>query len=166
MRPNGPKCTQIVPNAPKRQFMVQRGGSGAFVVKNYDANSWHELLHQFGPFCSEFSKASKRSQMHQNSTKLTKTSVQNWTQNFVLVRFILFWSIWERLVALQNSVQNRPNQCKSSCHEVTSEFSAMNVPGPSHQTPNRSFGAFRTIWVHFGPFSCLTKLGAKRAQKV
>ena len=29
-----------------------------------------------------------------------------------------------------------------------------------------SFGAFRTIWVHSGPFGCLTKLGAKRAELV
>ena len=32
-QPNGPGCTQIVRNAPKRQFRVQCGGSGAFVVK-------------------------------------------------------------------------------------------------------------------------------------
>ena len=45
-QPNGPECTQIVRNAPKRQFRVQWGGSGAFVVKkNSDATSWHELLH-------------------------------------------------------------------------------------------------------------------------
>ena len=25
---------------------------------------------------------------------------------------------------------------------------------------------FRTIWVHLGPFGCLTKLGAKRAELV
>ena len=31
--PNGPKCTQIVPNAPKCQFRVQWGGSGSFVGK-------------------------------------------------------------------------------------------------------------------------------------
>ena len=28
------------------------------------------------------------------------------------------------------------------------------------------FGAFRTIWVHLGPFGCLTKLGAKQAELV
>src|SRR6185312_13741830 len=28
------------------------------------------------------------------------------------------------------------------------------------------FGAFRTVWVHLGPFGCLTKLGAKRAELV
>src|SRR6185437_676850 len=32
-QPNGPECTQIVRNTQKRQFMVQWGGSGAFVVK-------------------------------------------------------------------------------------------------------------------------------------
>ena len=30
---------------PKPQFLVQCGGSGAFVAKNSDAISWHELLH-------------------------------------------------------------------------------------------------------------------------
>src|SRR6185312_12650260 len=28
------------------------------------------------------------------------------------------------------------------------------------------FGAFRIIWVNSGPFGCLTKLGAKRAELV
>ena len=32
-QPNGPECTQIVRNTPKCQFMVQWGGSGAFVAK-------------------------------------------------------------------------------------------------------------------------------------
>ena len=32
-QPNGPEYTQIVRNTPKRQFGVQWGGSGAFVVK-------------------------------------------------------------------------------------------------------------------------------------
>ena len=36
-QPNGLKCTQIVQNAPKHQFSVQWGGSGAFVAKNSDA---------------------------------------------------------------------------------------------------------------------------------
>ena len=44
-QPKSIECTQIVRNAPKRQFRVQRGGSGAFVVQNSDATSWHKLLH-------------------------------------------------------------------------------------------------------------------------
>ena len=52
-QPNGPKCTQIVRNAPKCEFRVQWGGSGAFIAKNSDATSWHELLHQFGPFWTD-----------------------------------------------------------------------------------------------------------------
>ena len=74
-QPNGPECNQIVQNDQKRQFRVQSGGSGAFVAKNSDATSWHELLHQFDPFYTEFCKATKRSQMHPNSMKRTKTSV-------------------------------------------------------------------------------------------
>ena len=33
-------------------------------MKNSDATSWHKLLHLFGPFCTEFRKATKRSLMH------------------------------------------------------------------------------------------------------
>src|SRR6185312_13650401 len=71
-QPNGTKCTQIVRNAPKHEFRSQRGQSGVFVVKNYDVTSWHVLLHQFGPFCTEFCKAAKRSQMHPNSQDTPK----------------------------------------------------------------------------------------------
>src|SRR6185437_11293253 len=44
-QPNGTKCTQMVRNATKHEFRVQWGGSVAFVVKNSDATSSHELLH-------------------------------------------------------------------------------------------------------------------------
>src|SRR6185312_232705 len=74
-QPNGHKCTKNVQNAPKHEFRVQWGGLGALVAKNSDATSYHELLYQFGPFCTEFSKSTKRSPMHQNYTKCTKISV-------------------------------------------------------------------------------------------
>ena len=70
---NCPKYTQIVLNAPKHEFGVQWGGTGEFVVKNSDVTFCYELLHQFSPFCSEFRKATKRSQMRPNSMKRTKT---------------------------------------------------------------------------------------------
>ena len=44
-QPNGPKCTQMVRNATKHEFRVQWGGSGALIMKNYDATLSHELLH-------------------------------------------------------------------------------------------------------------------------
>ena len=58
-QPKSPRCTQIVWNAPKRDFRVQCVGSGAFIAKNSDATSWHERLHQLCPFCTEFCKATK-----------------------------------------------------------------------------------------------------------
>ena len=77
-----------------------------------------------------------------------------------------FHTIWDRLVALRNSVQNGSNWCKSSCHEVASEFFTMNAPDPPLWTLNRHFAMFRTIWMHLGPFGCLTKLGAKWVELV
>ena len=42
----------------------------------------------------------------------------------------------------------------------------MNALDPPYQTLKSCFGAFRTIWVHLGPFGCLTKLAAKWAELV
>ena len=36
----------------------------------------------------------------------------------------------------------------------------------THLDPKLMFFVFRTIWVQSGPFGCLTKLGAKRAELV
>ena len=55
----GHKCIQIVQHTPEHEFMSQRGQSGAFVAKNFDTTSWHELLHHFVRFCTEFCKATK-----------------------------------------------------------------------------------------------------------
>ena len=79
----------------------------------------------------------------------------HWSLTDGLVHFILFGCIWDCLVALRNSVQNGPNKCKSSCHEVASEAFATNAPDPPHWTLNSCFGAFHTIWVHLGPFFAL-----------
>ena len=73
---NDPKCTQTLWKAPKHEFRVQWGGSGAFVGKNYNVTSWHELLdllHQFSMFCTKFHAVTKQSQMHPNTTKHTET---------------------------------------------------------------------------------------------
>ena len=40
----------------------------------------------------------------------------------------------------------------------------MNKPDTPHWTLKLRFGAFHTIWVHLGLFSCLTELGAKQAE--
>ena len=44
-QPNGPKYTQVLRNAQKHEFRVEWVGSGALIAKNFDATSWHELLH-------------------------------------------------------------------------------------------------------------------------
>ena len=36
----------------------------------------------------------------------------------------------------------------------------------THRNLNSCFGAFRTIWLHMGPFGCLTKHGAEWAELV
>ena len=51
-------------------------------------------------------------------------------------------------------------------NEIASEFFATNAPNPPHWTLNLCFATIHTIWVHFRPFGCLTKLGEKRAELV
>ena len=61
---------------------------------------------------------------------------------------------------------NGQNRCKSSCHEVASEFFAMKAPDLTHWTLNSHFGAFHTIWVHLRLFGCHRTLSAKRVKLV
>ena len=52
-------------NASKHEFRVQWGGSRAFIAKNSDASSWHEVLrklHQFSPFGNVFHAVTKKIQ--------------------------------------------------------------------------------------------------------
>ena len=82
------------------------------------------------------------------------------------MRFVLFGCILGCLVALPNSVQNGPNKCKSLWHEVVSQFFATNMPNPPPLDPKLMFWCVSYYLVASGPFGCLTKLGAKRAELV
>ena len=44
-RREGPESTQTQQNAPKHEFRVQWGGSGAFATEYSNMILWHELLH-------------------------------------------------------------------------------------------------------------------------
>ena len=98
------------------------------------------------------------------ATKSRRTFRNERTRSTPLDPKIMFWCVFVpfgcirgRLVAFRNSVQNRPNKCKSSCHEVASEFFATNTPDPTHWTLNSCFGEFHTIWVHWGRLVALRK---------
>jgi len=43
---------------------------------------------------------------------------------------------------------------------------AANTLDPPHRTPNSCFVAFRSVWLHLGPFRDCMKLGAKWAELV
>ena len=81
---------------------------------------------------------------------------------------VLFGCIRDRLVALRNSKQNGPNKCKSSCHEVVSEFFATNAPDPPPLDLKLTFwcfsyylGAFGTVWL---PYETRCKTGQTSAK--
>ena len=86
--------------------------------------------------------------LRHNFSQRTHPIVPVGTETHVLVRFVQFGCIWDHLVDLKNSRQNGPNWCKSSCHEVTSEFFATNAPDPHHWTLKFCFQfvLFWCIW--------------------
>ena len=78
------------------------------------------------------------------------------------------WCIWDHLVDLRNSVQNGPNWCKSSHHEVASEFFATNARDPPPLDPklmfwcvSYNFDAFWTVWL---PYKTWCKNGPNRCK--
>ena len=68
---------------------------------------------------------------------------------------LMLWSVFSYLGAIETvwlpyktRCKMGQSWCKSSCHDVESEFFATKAPDPPHWTLNSHFGAFRTIWVH------------------
>ena len=89
-----------------------------------------------------------------------------WTQNSC---FIVFYTIFVQLApfgCVTKLSAKRANLMRKFVPRSRSEFFAMNAPDPPLWTLNWRFAMFRTIWMHLGPFGCLTKLGAKWAELV
>ena len=67
-----------------------------------------------------------------------------------------------------------PTKLSAKRTELVQKFVPRSRVGIFHNEHTRStpldpkliFGVFHTIWVHSGPFGCLMKLGAKRAELV
>jgi hypothetical protein len=117
------------PNTTKRNkswIWVQWGGSGASLAKTSDTTSWHELLHylhQFSPFCTEFTTVTsnpKCTQTLRNTTKdefrvqwggLGAFVVKNIQRDFVARTFALiapFQLILHRVSCSNKMVPNAP----------------------------------------------------------
>ena len=92
------------------------------------------------------------------------TDPPHWTLNSC---FVVFRTIWVHLV---------PFGCLTKLGEKQAELVQKFVPRScigifrnehtrsTPLVPKLMFSLFCTIWVHLGPFGCLTKLGAKRAE--
>ena len=132
----------MVRNTPKHEFRVQWGGSGAFVAKC----SCHEVALEF--------------------FAMNKPDSPHWTLNSCFGSFCTVCVHLGPLSCLTKLGAKCSELVKSSSHEVASNHFATNATDPPHWTLNSCFGAFRTILVHWEPFGCFMKLGAKRAEQV
>ena len=165
---NGPKwckssCQEVVleffaTNTPDPPYWTLTSCFGVFRTIFVHLGQFVALQHlvQNGPnLC--------KSSCHEVASEFFATNAPDppyWTLTSCFDAFRNIWVHLGQYVALQNSVQNEPNLCKSSCHEVASQFFVTNAPDPPHWTLNSCFGVFRTIWVHLVPFGYITKLGA------
>src|SRR6185295_5555492 len=96
---------------------------------------------------------------HTRSTPLDP-KLTFWCISYYLGAFGSVWLPYEtRCKTGRTSAEVRATRSRRS-------FFTTNAPDPPHWTINCRFCVFRTIWVHSGPFGCLTKLDAKRAKLV
>ena len=83
---------------------------------------------------------------------------------------LMFWCVLYYLGAFWTVWLPYGTQCKTG--QTSAKVRATNRVGiflknaadPPHFTLNSYFGVSCTIWMHLGPFGCLTKLSAKRAE--
>ena len=80
-----------------------------------------------------------------------------------LYHFGAFGTVWLPYKTRCKTGRTSAKVCATKLHW---NFSQRTYPIHPHWTLNSCFGEFRTIWVRLGPFGCLTKLGAKRAELV
>jgi len=104
---------------------------------------------------------------HRNVSQQTHPIHPHWILNLCVAAFL---SVWVHLGPFRYCMKLDAkravwcNYCKSSCHEVASEFFATIAPDPPHWTQNSCFVVFRSVWVHLGPFRCFMILGWKQAK--
>ena len=75
----------------------------------------------------------------------------------------VFGTVWLRYKTQCKTAQSG---AKVRATKLRRFFFATNAPDPPHRTQNSYFGVFCIIWMHLGPFGCLIKLSAKRAELV
>ena len=105
-----------------------------------------------------------QSSCHEVALELFATNTPDpahWTLNSCFGAFRTIWVHLGLFGCMQHSVQNGSNWCKSSWHEVVSEFFTTNTPDPPQWTQNSYFCAFHTILVQLGLFGWHAKHDGK-----
>ena len=99
-QPNGPECTQIVRNTPKRHFRVQWCGSGAFIAKKFGRDfvvrTFALVSARFAPSFVRQPNGPECSQIVQNDIKC-----QFWVQRVGLGAFVVkkfYATSWHELL--------------------------------------------------------------------
>ena len=106
---------------------------------------------------------------HRNFSQLTHPNPLIGILTHVLVRFVVFWCILDCFVTAWNRCKTGwtgPINAKVHATKSHHNFWQRTHPDPPHWTVNLCFGAFCSVWEHFGLFRYSTKLDAKWAAMV
>jgi hypothetical protein len=142
---------------------------------NWCSGAFHIIWVHWGPFGCVTKLGAKRAELVQKlvprshikifHSKRTQSTPLNpklkfWCVSYYLGAFGTVWLPYETWCKIGRT------SAKVSATMLRRNFFPTNAPNKPHWTLNWCFGAFRTISVHLGPFGCLTKLDAKRAELV
>jgi hypothetical protein len=127
--------------------------SGQFDGLTILGAKWDKLVQKFVP-------RSRVGIFHNERTRSTPLDpkLMFWCVSYYLDAFRTIWLPYE--------TQWKTDRTSAKVRVPKSHRNFSQRTHPPHWTLNCRFGAFRTIWVHSGPFDCLTKLGAKRTELV
>ena len=135
--------------------------------------SYH--LGAFGTVCSVTTLSSKWAKLVQKFVPRCRVGIfhNERTRSTPLYPNLMFWCISYYLGVFGTVWLCYKTQCKTAqsgakvrAMKLRRNFFAKNAPDPPHRTLNSCFGVFCTIWMHLGPFGCITKFTAKRAKLV
>ena len=128
-----------------------------------------------GPFGCLTKLGAKRAELVQKFVPRSRIGIfhKGRTRSTPLDPKLTFWCVWYYLGEFGTVWFPYETRCKMgrTSARVRATKSRRNFSQRTHPMlpigpTNQCFGAFHTIWVHSGPFGCLTKLGAKRAELV
>ena len=100
---NDPKCTETLRNKPKKEFIVQWTGLGAFIAKMSDTTLWHVLFSVMAPVQPKLHRVSQSNETVPDAPKHYETHQEfrvQWSRPGAFVVKMFDTTSWHELFSL------------------------------------------------------------------